>query len=236
MGFFVTRRGASAGDYDNDGDLDLLAVGPGAAIGLYRNDLAGSNHWLKIKTIGTASNRSGIGAKVRAHATIGGAVVRQIREVLSQNTFNGHNSLNVHLGLGDATTVDSLTIEWPSGMVDHYANVAADQFLEAVEGGTITPVADEEEAALPEHLLLWANYPNPFRTTTTITYDVPEPASVTLAVYDLLGREVTMLVDAPKPSGTHTAVFDAQGLPPGVYWYRLQAGTRQQTRQLVVLR
>ena len=226
-----TRRGATAGDYDNDGDLDLLAVGPGNGIGLYRNDLAGNNHWLKIKTIGTTSNRSGIGAKVRVKATIGGAVVRQIREVLSQNTFNGQNSLDVHVGLGDAAIVDSLTIEWPSGMVDRYANVAADQFLEAVEGGTIMPVAGEAEAALPQALLLRANYPNPFRTTTTIPYDVPEPASVTLSVFDLLGRQVATLVDAPKPPGTHTALFDATRLPPGVYAYRLRVGAQQQTRR-----
>ena len=65
---------------------------------------------------------------------------------------------------------------------------------------------------------------------------MPEPAPVTLAVFDLLGREVATLVHAPKPPGTHTAIFDATRLPPGVYWYRRHVGARQQARHLVVVR
>ena len=232
----VTRRGATAGDYDNDGDLDLLAVGPGNALGLYRNDFSGNNHWLKVKTIGTTSNRTGIGAKVRAMATIGGSVVWQMREVLSQNAFNGHNSLDVHFGFGDATTIDSLIIEWPSGTVDRYGDVATDQFLQAEEGSSITSVANEEEQTLPEGASLHQNYPNPFRTSTTINYDILETAAVTLTVFDLLGREVKTLVQGQKPPGTHAVTFDATGLTPGVYGYRLQIGDWEQVREFVLLR
>ncbi len=131
--------GATAGDYDNDGDLDLfipvlLANQPH---GLFRNDTANGNHWLKIKCVGTASNRAAIGAKIRVRATINGKPVGQMREISSQNSFMGHNSLDVHFGLGDATIVESLIIEWPSGLTEGFTNVAVDQFLNVTEGNSL---------------------------------------------------------------------------------------------------
>jgi hypothetical protein len=126
----VTHRGASAGDYDNDGDLDLFVDGPGlGGRSLFRNDTANGNHWLKLSLVGVDSNTSGIGAKVRATARIGGTEVTQLREVSAQNTFNGHNSLVVHFGLGDATIVDGVVVEWPSGHVQTLWGVAPDRSL-----------------------------------------------------------------------------------------------------------
>ncbi len=225
-----TRRGASAGDFDNDGDLDLLVVGPGEAFGFYRNDLNNGYNWLKVKTIGTASNRSGIGVKVRAKATIGGSVIWQMREVSSQNTFNGHNSLDVHFGLGDATIVDSLWLAWPSGTVDVYTQVDVNQMLVATEGQGVMPVANEEAPALPKAFALEQNYPNPFNPVTMIGYRLPQRVFVTLKVFDALGRVVATLVEGFKPAGQHHVRWDAANLASGVYLYRLEAGSVTQTR------
>ncbi len=225
-----TRRGATAGDFDNDGDLDLLAVGPGDALGFYRNDLSNGNNWLKVKTIGTSSNRSGIGAKVRAKATIGGSVIWQMREVLSQNTFNGHNSLDVHFGLGDAAIVDSLWLAWPSGTVDVYTQVDVNRFLVATEGQGVVSVANEEGSALPKQFALEQNYPNPFNPVTMIGYRLPQRVFVTLKVFDALGRVVATLVEGFKPAGQHHVRWDAANLASGVYLYRLEAGDVAQTR------
>jgi hypothetical protein len=230
------RRGATAGDYDRDGDLDLLTVSPpvtGGHLHLYRNDLANGHHWLTIKPVGTVSNRAGIGARLRAKATIGGRVVWQMQEVSAQNTFNGHNALEVHVGLGDATTVDSLFIYWPSGKVDAWAGVAADQVVTLEEGSS--PVA-REEAELPATVELEQNYPNPFNPTTTIRYTLPAPLSVRLRVYDLLGRPVATLAEGLQGAGTHAVVFEAGALPSGLYLYRLEAGTHSEARRLVLLR
>lgn len=137
----VTHRGAAAGDYDDDGDLDLFADGPGPGTrSLFRNDTANGNHYLKIRLIGTVSNRSAIGAKVRVRAQINATSVWQLREVSAQNTFNGHNSLIVHFGLGTAPLGERVIVEWPSGATTTLADVASDQLLEITEDATTPPV------------------------------------------------------------------------------------------------
>ncbi|HEY5909722.1 MAG TPA: CRTAC1 family protein [Verrucomicrobiae bacterium] len=122
-------------DYNNDGFLDLfIAVGDGVPQRnrLYRNN-GNTNHWLKVKLDGRASNRSGIGAKVRLQATINGQTFWQMREISCASGYAGQNGLLAHFGLGDATNVATLRIEWPSGIVQELQNVAANQFLTVVE-------------------------------------------------------------------------------------------------------
>ncbi|MFN0158584.1 MAG: CRTAC1 family protein, partial [Bacteroidota bacterium] len=129
-----TRRGATAGDYDNDGDLDIFAAGPSTARALYRNDTENGNHWIKVRCVGSSSNRSAIGARIRIKATINFQPVWQLREISAQNSFNGQNSLEVHFGLGDATSIDSMILEWPRGLREVITSVAVDQFLTLTEG------------------------------------------------------------------------------------------------------
>jgi hypothetical protein len=122
-------------DYNNDGFLDLfIAAGDTVAERnlLYRNN-GNTNHWLKVKLDGRASNRSGIGARVRAQATINGQLISQMREISCENALVGQNGLLAHFGLGDATNVTTLRIEWPSGIVQELQNVATNQFLTVVE-------------------------------------------------------------------------------------------------------
>jgi hypothetical protein len=136
------HRGATAGDYDNDGDLDIYADGPSGNRSIFRNDTVNGNHWLKLRLEGVVSNRSAVGAKVRATAQIGGHTVTQLREVSTQNTFNGQNSLIVHFGLGAAATIDRLVIEWPSRIVQTLRNVSANQLLAVREESTTPTVPD----------------------------------------------------------------------------------------------
>ncbi|HEY5911148.1 MAG TPA: FG-GAP-like repeat-containing protein [Verrucomicrobiae bacterium] len=118
-------------DYDNDGFLDLfIAMGdvfPRNNL-LYHNN-GNSNHWLKIRLDGVASNRSGIGARIRALATVNGRTFWQVRDIGHGNAAVGPNSLVAHFGLGDATNVTTLEIKWPSGIVQTLSNVATNQFL-----------------------------------------------------------------------------------------------------------
>ncbi len=126
-------------DVDNDGFLDLF-VANGATYGpeknfLYRNNLGNKdhpNHWLKVKLVGTISNRDGIGATVRTFSTIGGKSVKQTRLVGSTMIST---DLSIHFGLGNATKVDMVRIEWPSGVVQELKDVAVDQqpYLTVVE-------------------------------------------------------------------------------------------------------
>jgi enediyne biosynthesis protein E4 len=136
----VTADGSGAagwGDFDNNGFLDLVvARRNGLATDLYKNN-GNTNHWLMIKPVGTASNRSAIGVKVWAEATLWGKPVRLLRQL---SGGMAQNDGRVHLGLGDAANVDTLRIEWPSGIVQELQDVAVDQILQVVESqGLILP-------------------------------------------------------------------------------------------------
>lgn len=141
---YVGGNAASWVDYDNDGFLDVFVARGGDIVSssnlLYRNN-GNSNTWLEVKCIGTASNRSAIGAKVKLKATIRGKTVWQLREITGGGGWNVVPLL-AHFGLGDATNADIVRIEWPSGIVQTMTNVAAKQFLTVVEHqepGPVTP-------------------------------------------------------------------------------------------------
>jgi hypothetical protein len=116
----------------NDGPENGL----GAPNDLWRNDAkanGNTNGWLLVQLVGTASNRSAIGAKIRAKATIWGEGVWQLREISGGSGSWGQTDLRAHFGLGDATQVDLLRIEWPSGIVQTLTNVAPNQILTITE-------------------------------------------------------------------------------------------------------
>lgn len=133
----TSSYGATAGDMDDDGDLDLFVSGVGAA-GRYllRNETNGLRNWVKFKCVGQTSNRAAIGAKVWLWATIDGNPLCQHREIQTQNSFLCHSSLIVHFGLGDATVIDSFRVEWPSGTIDRSINAPINQLLLISEGCT----------------------------------------------------------------------------------------------------
>jgi len=132
--------GVAWGDIDNDGFPDLFVSGYNQPSALYHNQ-GNSNAWIMFKLVGTVSNRSPIGAKVRVKATIRGKTYWQMREVTNGDGFAG-NSLNPHFGLGDATNVDIVRIEWPSGAVQEFQNVAAKQFLTVTEPSRLTALSN----------------------------------------------------------------------------------------------
>jgi len=122
-------------DFNQDGNLDFfVATLGGAADKLYMGNGNG-NHWLEVKPKGTISNRMAVGARIFATANIRGKVIRQMRVITASDS---DQTLIAHFGLGDATKVTTLRIEWPSGTVQEFANVATDQFLTLWELPTIS--------------------------------------------------------------------------------------------------
>ncbi len=120
------------------------------------------------------------------------------------------------------TAAEKLAEGKPNEAVDHYKKAweHARKAAEAVAGKRGADVA--EAAAVPESFALSGNYPNPFNPTTTIRFDVPEASVVKLAVYDVLGRQVRLLVDGARAAGVHTVTFEASDLASGTYLYRLE--------------
>jgi hypothetical protein len=125
-------RGVAFGDYDNDGDLDILIMNINEPPSLLRNDISGGGHWLKVKLVGTRSNASAIGAVVSA--VYGGR--RQAQAVMASSGYLSSGDRRLHFGLGEASTAD-LEIAWPSGTREQVKGVQSDQLVTLKEGAGV---------------------------------------------------------------------------------------------------
>jgi hypothetical protein len=126
-------RGCAFGDFDNDGDVDIVVVNQNEPPSLLRNDVSGGDHWIKVKLSGVKSNRSAIGATVLVR--YGDRV--QAQAVLAQSSYLSASDKRLHFGLGSVDTVD-IEIRWPLGLVERLPKVAADQLIYVTEGAGIT--------------------------------------------------------------------------------------------------
>lgn len=129
-----SSRGCAFGDFDNDGDLDILIMNQNELPSLLRNDVPGKNHWLKVKLEGTKSNRSAIGSRVIVKY---GKKI-QAQSLLSQSSYLSSNDPRLHFGLGTEAVAD-VEIFWPSGLVEKLKNISADQLITVQEDAGIVP-------------------------------------------------------------------------------------------------
>ena len=226
--------GAVWGDYDHDGDLDLLVANRlNQKNFLYRNN-GNSNAWLIVHCVGSFSNAGAIGAKVRVKANIGGQTVWQLREVAGQTGYNSQNLL-LHFGLSNATVIDSIIVEWPSGITTYHTNVSVSRYVTVSEDGSISAVT-QQHRDVPDRAQLVQNYPNPFNPTTTIRFEVSGKMLIALRVYDLLGRELETLIHEEKDPGSYDISFNGSSLASGIYFYRLEAGKTVHIKKMVILK
>ena len=202
-------RGAAWGDYDKDGDLDLyLANCSNQNNAFYKNN-GNNNHWIEIKCTGKISNRSAIGTKVRLKATIYGNPVWQLREISSLSGKYSLNSLNAHFGLGDATIVDSVKIQWTSGLVEILTGIEVNQFLNITEGENTGIDNQYFKNNAPGKFGLFQNFPNPFNPCTTIQFSLPYPSPVSVKIYNTQGRLVRLILDQQfRSAGPHTFTWN----------------------------
>ena len=122
-------RGMALGDIDNDGKLDLVVTTNNGPAYVLRNQTATANHWLTLKLIGSKSNRDGIGAALTLTTSSG----RQYVTVTTGGSYCSASDVRAHFGLGTEAKAREIEIRWPSGIVQHLANVAADQILTVTE-------------------------------------------------------------------------------------------------------
>jgi hypothetical protein len=243
-------------DYDNDGDLDFYVANSSGGTpqnnDLYHNNQGNNNNWINVTCIGTISNHSAVGAKVRVKSTIFGQSFWQLRVVTGSPTGDrGQNSQRVHFGLGDATMIDSLVIDWPSGGQDVYTGnkISVNGFYNARELqdlDLITSVSETPGDIRPSAFSLKQNHPNPFNPTTSIRYTLASASAVELTIFSMLGQKVrTLLSNQLQSSGDYMLQWNGrndsgQPVASGLYVYSLKAqgsqGTFSQRRKMVLLK
>src|SRR5216683_4841247 len=131
----ASSRGLAVGDLWNDGRMSAVISNMNAVPSLLVNQIRTPNHWIAIRTVGTKSNRDGIGARILVKA--GSRTL--VDEVRSGSSYNSSSDMRVHFGLGSAAKVDSVQIRWPSGLTERFANLPADS-VHALKEGSGTPV------------------------------------------------------------------------------------------------
>ncbi len=124
-------RGAAFGDYDDDGDIDVVVVNTNAPPSLYRNDGGNARHWIGFRLRAASGNPDAIGARVEVDA--GGRT--QVREVRSGGSYLSHNDMRLHFGLGDAERVDAVRIRWPGGRTETREGMDAGRYVTIREEG-----------------------------------------------------------------------------------------------------
>lgn len=229
--------GAAFADYDKDGWLDLFTAncfGANQNNSLYRNS-GGSNNWLMIDLEGRRSNFDAIGSIVKVKVTENGVARWMTRRVSAQS---GHCSQNMqlHFGLGTATTIDSTVIYWSSGIVQNISGLSPNTFNRIVEDTTLTDIQTESGESTIHEFKLMQNYPNPFNPVTTISYSIAISGEVKVRVYDILGMLVKEIYSGHKPAGNHSIQFDAANLSSGIYLYELVSNGNRITKKLSLMK
>jgi hypothetical protein len=135
-----SSRGLAIGDLWNDGRLEAVISNMSAAPSLLENQLRSTNHWIAIRTVGTKSNRDGIGARM----TIKIGARTLVDEVRSGSSYISNNDMRVHFGLGPATKIDWIQLRWPSGLTERFTDIAVDK-IHTLKEGTGTAVTATEK-------------------------------------------------------------------------------------------
>ncbi|OUS01548.1 hypothetical protein A9Q86_07150 [Flavobacteriales bacterium 33_180_T64] len=196
------------GDLNDDGYIDAFNSGS-----LFINNAESNNNWIKINTIGTASNINGIGARVEVHTNAG----IKIRDVKSGDGFRYMNSLNTHIGIGSETTINSIVIYWPSGIIDTISNPSINNSLQVIEGDTLSL-----ENSLTNELII---YPNPVKNLLNISSLELNDSSI-YTVFDITGKRVLN-------SKLQSSTIDVSNLAPGNYILRIVSGPSIKSQKFI---
>ena len=225
----VVSRGFAYGDYDNDGDNDLLVLPvtndtffTRKAI-LYRNDLANGNHWLKAKLQGVMSNRDGFGA----HIQLFDNGIAWVHEVNSGGSHGSQHSSVAHFGLGTASSIDSLVVLWPSGLRQSLYNVSAGQQITIIEG-----VTTGKPSIHPLNSLQLEAFPNPAHQQLTI-YTESKRLEAELGLYNVFG---TLVYQQNLVQGAQTIKLNLNelNLAAGVYLLSLKNESGQLSKKIII--
>ncbi len=253
----TVARGATAGDFDNDGDVDFFVVN-NTGNTLLLNDLdppwrsnypalrrnLAKNQRLKIRLHGTKSNRDGIGTRVAVK-------VRdfvQTQELICGTGFLGSDSLELEFGLAGANRIDSITLTWPSGIVETYEHLYASDLFIFTEGEMQKFVVAVEPTG--KQATTWGkiktaevfqNYPNPFNPETWIPYNLFESSDVKFSIFSQSGDLVREFKIGQQSRGEKKLYWDGKNangetVASGIYFYQFKAGNTQSVRKMWLMK
>ncbi len=224
--------GCAFGDYDNDGFQDLAVAttrygNMDEADYLYHNN-GNSNHWLMVSLEGNVSNKSAIGAKVRVKVVVNGAAIWQMREISAQSAYCSQNDMRAHFGLGGAMIVDSIVIEWPSGIKQYRTGVLPNQIID-IEEDLVNAVKEE----LPT--FAFKVFPNP--TNSVVKLEAQFSESMKVLRVEVFGDtgQVIYKTTFSNVSGHWQHQLDLRKLQlaPGQYIVRVGNGLSAEERKII---
>ncbi|MBT4292737.1 T9SS type A sorting domain-containing protein, partial [bacterium] len=194
---------------------------------------ATGNNWLHVDLQQPDTrNLRGVGSMIRIVTADG----KQMRFTNTGSGFMTQHSLTAEFGLGTVSTVDTLEITWPDGIVQAYVGIGVNQKFVSIYNANQVAVD-----MIPSRTKLGNNYPNPFNPLTTISFTLPERQQVTVAVYAIDGSLVRTLVDGVMDGGSHLVQFDGRDnrgakIASGAYLYRLKTADKTTVRRMMLVR
>ncbi|MCZ4319306.1 FG-GAP-like repeat-containing protein [Aequorivita viscosa] len=217
--------GCAFGDFNNDGWLDVIlanTLNENQNNSLFKNTGSGNN-WIKIRCVGNPSNASAVGAKVRVRATINGNEILQTRQIEAASGYCSQNSFTNHFGLGDASNVSEIIIEWPSGTVETFTDIEENNTYLIVEGngiqlGSATQAKDG-----------FIIYPVPTQEVLFINFPKDRIASK-IEIFDLNGRIVKQQKVNLEPSIT----MDVSNLNVGEYVLKITNDNSITSKKIII--
>jgi hypothetical protein len=214
-----TSLAATWTDFNNDGDLDLFVSNMKENNFLYSNQ-GNTNHWINIKCIGDSSNTSAIGVKVKIKSIINGNPIWQMNEISAQTGTGSQNSLNAEFGTGNAVIIDTIRVEWPSGIIQILTNIQTDQFLTIIEklnhypvvtnmipDTSITSSIDTLIKDLEKDLMIFTDPDG-----DSLIYSA-KSSDINIAAASIIGSTLTVI---PEDTGSTTIIVEADDTKGGV--------------------
>ncbi|QNL22331.1 VCBS repeat-containing protein [Hyphobacterium sp. CCMP332] len=228
--------GNAFGDYDLDGDLDLLTANCHSAseknyVFTNLSSQNTTNAFVGFECIGTISNRSAIGTKIKVKANINGNAIWQLREISAQSSYCGQNMLMTHFGLLDASNVDSLIVEWTNGLKEVYTNINPNSYYKIIEGQGISVISSLAKQEKEQEQI--KVYPNPVKNAISIQLNPTFFGYVDIQLMDLNGNNYRKWhFKEISNSGVISLNVDID--KPGIYLLKINNNDNSAVKKLIL--